>query len=104
MENELGHHASREKSIIAPAQDEKDQENGGGNVSDQQSPRSASLSPLCWVVLCSSMLLAELQAALDSTITADLQPTIINAFGEISKFPWINVTYSLGMGGSCLFW
>jgi len=103
MENELGHHASQEKGIPSPAQDEKDQEDGDGNVPDQRSG-NASMSRLYWVILCSSMLLAELQAALDSTITADLQPTIINAFGEISKFPWINVTYSLGMGGSCLFW
>lgn len=104
MENEIDSHASREKGISLPAQDAKNDEDGGGNVSDQRSSKSVSLTPLCWVVLCSSMLLAELQAALDSTITADLQPTIIDTFGEISKFPWINVTYSLGMGGSCLFW
>ncbi|KAL9098938.1 MAG: hypothetical protein Q9163_005493 [Psora crenata] len=60
------------------------------------------ISSLRWVILCSSLLLAELQAALDTTLTADLQPTIINTFGEILKLPWINVTYSLGMGGSCL--
>ncbi|KAL6714356.1 hypothetical protein ACLMJK_007779 [Lecanora helva] len=62
------------------------------------------MSRVRWVVLCLSMLLAELQAALDSTITADLQPAIIDTFGEISKFPWVNVTYSLGLGGSCLYW
>ena len=50
------------------------------------------------------MLIAELQAALDSTMTADLQPAIIDTFGDISKFPWINVTYNLGLGGSCLLW
>lgn len=101
MEDGVGRHASKEERISSSAQDEKDHEESD---SDQLSPRRASLSPLCWVILCSSMLLAEMQAALDSTITADLQPTIIDTFGEISKFPWINVTYSLGMGGSCLLW
>lgn len=50
------------------------------------------------------MLLAEMQASLETTMTADLQLIIINTFGEMSKFPWINVTYSLALGGSCLFW
>jgi len=103
MEDGVGHHASK-KEGISSSQDEKDHKVGVKNDSDQRSPRSASMSSLRWVVLCSSMLLAEMQAALDSTITADLQPTIINTFGEISKLPWINVTYSLGMGGSCLLW
>ena len=75
----------------------------GGNV-EQPAERSASLSSVGWVILCSSMLLAEVQAAIDSTMTANLQPTVIHAFGEISKFPWINVSYSLGLSGSCLVW
>lgn len=105
MEEGLGHCASNGKDILLSAQDEKHHEDGIENDSeDQRSPRSASLTSLSWVILCSSLLLAELQAALDSTMTANLQPKIINTFGEISKFPWINVTYSLGMGGSCLLW
>lgn len=94
----------RTEYMLSSAQDEKDHEDGVEDSSDHRSSKSKSLSSLRWVVLCSSLLLAELQAALDSTITADLQPSIIDTFGEISKFPWINVTYSLGMGGSCLFW
>ena len=104
MEHGVSHYASKEEGISPSADDEKDHEDGIKIEFDQQSPRSGVLSSFGWVVLCFSMLVAELQAALDSTITADLQPTIIGTFGEISKFPWINVTYSLGMGGSCLLW
>ncbi len=104
MEAGIGHHASSKEATSSSAHDEKVYEDGVRDDSGRPSPRSASLSSLRWVILCSSMLLAEMQAALDSTITADLQPTIIDTFGEISKFPWINVTYSLGMGGSCLLW
>ena len=95
---------SHEKDTLPPACERKDPENGLGYDVDQSPPRSRSMSSLAWFVLCSSMLLTELQAALDSTITADLQPSVIEAFGEIQKFPWINVTYSLGLGGSCLLW
>ena len=104
MEDGVGQYASKEKEIWSSAQNEKTHQDGVENDSDQRSPRSASLTSLSWVVLCSSLLLAELQAALESTMTANLQPTIINTFEEISKFPWISVTYSLGMGGSCLLW
>ncbi|KAL8646732.1 MAG: hypothetical protein Q9226_006737 [Calogaya cf. arnoldii] len=45
-----------------------------------------------------------MQASLETTMTADLQATIIHTFGEVSKFPWINVTYSLALGASCLLW
>ena len=29
---------------------------------------------------------------------------IVDALGEISKFPWINVSYALGNGASGFFW
>ncbi len=104
MEEGVGQYASREKGILSSAQDEKIHKDGVEDDSDQRSPRSSSLTSFSWVVLCFSLLLAEMQAALDTTMTANLQPTIINTFDEISKFPWINVTYSLGMGGTCLLW
>ena len=50
------------------------------------------------------MLVAETQTAYDTTVAANLQPTIIAALKEVSKFPWINVTYSLANGSSCLLW
>ncbi|KAL9612603.1 MAG: hypothetical protein Q9167_002809 [Letrouitia subvulpina] len=102
MGNGEGQDVCKGKHILPLAQDEKTAEDGDVSNSDRQSPRAASLSSFSWIVLCSSLLLAELQAALDSTMTANLQPIVIDTFGEISKFPWINVTYSLGMGGSCL--
>ena len=74
------------------------------NVANQQSPRSGIFSPFWWAVLSASLLVVVMQAALDSTITADSQPAIIHTFGEESKFPWISVTYSLGMSSTCLLW
>ena len=57
-----------------------------------------------WLVLSTTVLLATLLLALDNTVVADLQPQIVDALGEISKFPWINLTYSLGGVATSLLW
>ena len=95
-------HGFAEKEASPPR--EHVPEEGVEMQSEEVNPRNTLMSPCRWAVLCFSMFIAMIQAALDSTITADLQPTIIDSLGEISKFPWINVTYSLGLGGSCLLW
>ncbi len=87
MEDDVGQYASKENDIFPSAHVEKIDEDGVENDSDERSPRSASLTSFSWVILCSSLLLAEMQAALDTTVTANLQPTIINTFEQISKFP-----------------
>lgn len=57
-----------------------------------------------WILLSGGVLFATILLALDNTIVANLQPQIVEAFGEISKFPWINLNYSLGAVASGLLW
>ena len=57
-----------------------------------------------WILLSSGILFANVLVNLDSTVVADLQPQILAALQEVSKFPWINPTYSLGNVGSSLMW
>lgn len=95
---------SLEESSASSTPNEKSRVGNARVDFDHCNPRTGLLSRVRWVILCASLLLVEVQAALDSTITADLQPAIIDALGEIAKFPWINVSYSLGLGGSCLLW
>ena len=102
MGDGLGRRGSKDNKDSSSFRNETNLEGSLNDYSGQQSPRSASLTRFAWVTLCSSFLLAVLQSALDSTITANLQPTILNTFGEISKFPGLNVTYNLGMGSTCL--
>ena len=83
MEDGVGQHASHEKDLSPSAQDEIIPEDGIDNESDEHSSLSTSLTSLSWVILCSSLLLAEMQVALDTTMTANLQPTIIETRGEI---------------------
>ncbi|KAI4266935.1 MAG: hypothetical protein L6R35_006898 [Caloplaca aegaea] len=104
MEDQLNQCASQEKGTSSQVAEDNRGEKNMEDLSKQQPTRRASLSSRWWIILCSSLLLAEMQASLETTMTADLQLTIINTFGEISKFPWINVTYSLALGSSCLFW
>ncbi|KAI9716993.1 MAG: hypothetical protein M1828_007458 [Chrysothrix sp. TS-e1954] len=65
---------------------------------------SRHMGRLSWVTLCSAILLAVLQTALDVTMTANLQPAIFDTLGDIEKFTWINVAYSLANAGSSLLW
>ncbi|KAL8930477.1 MAG: hypothetical protein Q9208_000661 [Pyrenodesmia sp. 3 TL-2023] len=104
MKGEVGQDASQEKAISSRPPEKGHCEGGVRDASEMHPSGKTSLSRLWWTTLCSSLLLAEMQASLETTMTADLQLTIINTFGEISKFPWINVTYSLALGSSCLFW
>ncbi|KAI9653106.1 MAG: hypothetical protein M1831_006190 [Alyxoria varia] len=69
---------------------------------DDSSPRQ--MSGWKWVLISSTVLFATLLMALDNTVVADLQPRIVEALGEISKFPWINVSFSLGSVASSLLW
>ena len=57
-----------------------------------------------WFLLTTSVLFATLLMALDNTIVADLQPQVIEALGEINKFPWVNHTFDLGSVGTGLLW
>lgn len=104
MEQNVGLNASQEKETSSQAPDGSHHQVGVDDVSDSDPPKKASLSRIWWSILCFSMLVAEMQASLETTMTADLQATVIHTFGEVSKFPWINVTYSLALGASCLLW
>ncbi|KAI4219222.1 MAG: hypothetical protein LQ349_008419, partial [Xanthoria aureola] len=104
MDQNVGLSAAQEKGTSSQAPDGSHHQTGVEDVADSDPPKKASLSRLWWSILCFSMLLAEMQASLETTMTADLQAAVIHTFGEVSKFPWINVTYSLALAASCLLW
>lgn len=72
------------------------------SVSEALPPRQ--MKAWVWFLLSSAVLFATLLLALDNTIVADLQPQVIEALGEINKFPWINHTFDLGSVGTGLLW
>lgn len=104
MLEEVQQHVSLESGTNVSEPNEKLRTNGGESQFHEELPEGPALTSFRWAVLSSSLLLAFMQAALDSTITADVQPAIIDTFSDVSKLPWINVSYSLGMSSSCLLW
>lgn len=42
--------------------------------------------------------------ALDNTIVADVQPAIINEFGDLTMLPWLSVAFLLGAASTLLVW
>ena len=49
-----------------------------------------------WVLTCSALYSATLLYGLDTTIVADVQVSIVERFGEISKLTWIGAAFPLG--------
>ncbi|KAL9055252.1 MAG: hypothetical protein Q9162_003662 [Coniocarpon cinnabarinum] len=83
---------------------QKEHDAAEAEESRRVSKQPRHMSTALWIILCLALFLSEAQSALDNTITANLQPTIISNFGDISKLSWVNVTYSLASGSTCLLW
>ena len=57
-----------------------------------------------WALAVSSVLISTFLFALDNTIVADIQPAIVNDFGEVSKLSWLSVSFLVAAIGTNLFW
>ncbi|RJE26387.1 Major Facilitator Superfamily [Aspergillus sclerotialis] len=49
-----------------------------------------------WAIAYASMVSTTFLFALDNTIVADIQPSILDEFNQISLLPWIGVGFALG--------
>ncbi|EHK97156.1 putative HC-toxin efflux carrier TOXA [Glarea lozoyensis 74030] len=57
-----------------------------------------------WAGTMGSLLFSGFLYALDATVIADLQPVLVEEFGEIQKLPWLSVAFLLCATASNLFW
>lgn len=55
-----------------------------------------------WVLAVSSVLASAFIFALDNTIVADVQPAIVERFGEVNKLPWLSVAFLVAAAGTNL--
>ena len=69
---------------------------------DAREPRS--MNGITWFCVVLSLLSSIFLFALDNTVVADVQPSIINTLGHIEKLPWISVAFALGAISVNLFW
>jgi MFS family permease len=86
-------HASRSTSLSG--NDEKAVGEDGGPVVD--APRGLS-----WVLVVIAILSSTFLFAIDNTIVADVQPTIVERFDSIEQLPWLSVAFLLGVVATIL--
>ena len=79
-----------------------DAEKASQQAQEQQSPRD--VHGIKWVLAVSSVLASTFLFALDNTIVADIQPAIIERFGEVNKLPWLAVAFLVAAAGTNLVW
>ncbi|RFU31810.1 hypothetical protein B7463_g4518, partial [Scytalidium lignicola] len=59
---------------------------------------------ILWLMVLIAILSSSFLYALDNTVVADVQPSIIKTFGEISKLPWLSVSFLLSAVTTILIW
>lgn len=71
-------------------------------VEEQKPPRD--VHGVAWVLVVISILSSTFLFALDNTIVADVQPKIVERFGDISKLPWLSVSFLVAAAATNLIW
>ena len=69
---------------------------------DEKSPRD--IHGVKWVLAVISILISTFLFALDNTIVADVQPAIVERFGQVDKLPWLSVAFLVAASGTNLVW
>ncbi|KAF6218596.1 hypothetical protein HO133_005947 [Letharia lupina] len=57
-----------------------------------------------WLMTITAILSTTLLFSLDTTIVANVQPSIIKEFGEVSKLSWLGTAFALGSASTILPW
>ena len=74
----------------------------GLNSLEEKPPRD--IHGVKWVLAVTSVLIATFLFALDNTIVADVQPAIVERFGNVNKLPWLSVAFLVAASGTNLVW
>lgn len=64
--------------------------------SEKQEPESRKIRGLRWLAVCFAIYSANFLYGLDTTIVANIQPSIVNSLGHIGELAWIGVGFPLG--------
>ncbi|KAF1999295.1 MFS general substrate transporter [Amniculicola lignicola CBS 123094] len=99
---ELAPHEKQNNTSEEVARDVEKSRSPSPDAGSKASPRQ--MKQISWVLVLISILSAVFLFALDNTVVADIQPKIINVFGEVSKLPWASVAFALGAVAVNLFW
>ena len=107
---------SREAAMMNPAYDKEEgqlsEKSAASNLdSDDQLPAPKGeedspreISGWKWVVVVVAIYSSQFLFALDNTIVANIQPTIVEDFDAVSKLSWISVAFLIGAASTNLVW
>lgn len=75
---------------------------GEAQVDGPASPRTAH--GIVWVLIVTSILMANFLFATDNTIAANIQPAVIKQFESLDKLAWLGVAFLASSWGTNFFW
>jgi hypothetical protein len=78
---------------------DKSQPHGGEH---EQHPRT--VKGFVWALVVLAILSSTFLFAFDNTVVADVQPAIVERFGDIRKLPWLSVAFLMGTFSTILVW
>ncbi|KAH8585515.1 major facilitator superfamily domain-containing protein [Bisporella sp. PMI_857] len=64
----------------------------------------ARVSKPLWIIIVTTILSSTFLFSLDNTIIADIQPKIIEKFGEVGKLSWLGVAFVLASSSTLITW
>lgn len=101
LQNETG--LERPSNAIQAVAEKQGLDDADPNVGDgERSPRN--LHGVKWLLAITAILSTTLLFSLDTTIVANVQPSIIKEFGEVSKLSWLGIAFALGSASTILPW
>lgn len=92
--SDIASHTENVPALQASTEGQKNEQPYGTLEEKEPSPRS--VHGLRWFMAVSAILSSTFLFALDNTVVADVQPAILNTFGQIEDLPWLGVAFALG--------
>ena len=94
-------HSSNASTQLKPGSDTASYSEPDG---DNQPGQVRAVTGFKWFMTVSSILSSTFLYALDQTVVADVEPKIVERFGEIQKLPWLPIAFLLAAVSTNLIW
>lgn len=102
--------ASNASTELRPGSDAASNNPPDGHVVNEKAPpghrseQVRNITGIKWVLVVTSILSSTFLFALDNTVVADVQPKIVDRFGQIEKLPWLPVAFLVAAVSTNLIW
>lgn len=92
-----------EKGVVDPVASTDEPNKEKENEAPASSPPRTAQG-LVWLLVVSSILMANFLFATDNTIAANIQPAVIRQFESLDKLAWLGVAFLAACWGTSFFW